>query len=133
MQVVEAKDPLAFAAAAEDAEAVLDIARGGVKLAGGDGAYVRAVLFVPEKVVVKLGTDRFYLDDHPSQVRGLVCLEIFTIDEDGGCIGRSGEIMSGEEDPPEGAVQGADLCIVHIYIVGEDIQPFKNVPGDRIE
>ena len=133
MQVVEAKDPLAFAAAAEDTEAVLDIARGGVKLAGGDGTYVRTVLFIPEKVVVELGADRFYLDNHPSQVRALGCLEIFTIDEDGGCIGRSGKITPGKEDPPEGAVQGADLRIVHIYIVGEDIQPFKNIARDRIQ
>src|ERR1700754_3753388 len=127
MKVVEAKDPLAFAAAAEDAETVLDIARGRIKLAGGDGTYVCAVLFIPEKVVVELAADRFSLDDHPSEVRVLVCIERFTIDEDRGCIGRPGKIMSGKEDPPEGTVQGADLRIVHIQIVREDIQAFKNI------
>lgn len=51
-QRVEVEDPLALAAAAENAQTVLDISGRGIKLAGGDGSHVRLVFFVPEQIVI---------------------------------------------------------------------------------
>ena len=51
-QLVEVINPLTLAAAPEDAKAVLDIPGRGIKLAGGNGPYVRFIFFIPEKIVI---------------------------------------------------------------------------------
>lgn len=121
IEVVVIIKPLPFAAAAEDAEAILDVPGWGIELAGRNGTDVELVLFVIIQVIIKVGADRFDHDKDQAGVLMFIVPEVSAVDGKAGRIGAA-DGVGGQKYSAKGAVEAADLGIADVWIFCEEIQ-----------
>jgi len=120
-----------FTAASKYAQAILDIARRGIELPGRNGANVGFVFFVPEPIIIQFGADGLELKQYappPFRVRGYEILSIY--EHRGGIF--PADDMARPEDPAEGAVQAADLGVVHVGVIRENVEPCEAIGCGRV-